>query len=234
LPDEYDYSNDLETIVFNCGDYDLWYEKFNADYKYSIKSSQTIKNVRYITLICYHTRHADCKFTANINIKNEKVTLKISDHHNHEFNDERCLLHNPIKICVKDELIDLLYSGETPTGALKILKEKSTNYISDSKDRSIIPNLTDVYYLFKKERRINFGSEFLSIESIETLKRNSEDYLKINYEYFEGNFVIAFCTKKMIGALYQNFLSSKIMFIDSSGGMDRSCGHLFSIELFVP
>ena len=131
-------------------------------------------------------------------------------------------------------MIELFYKGFTPSNALMHLKESNENYMLDSKNREIIPNLNDVYYLFKKEKSINFGNAIIKQNDIIKLKTDFNDVLKINYELHENNFIIALCTKKMLGSLSIHQISSRIICIDASGGMDRSSGHLFNLVIPGP
>ena len=128
---------------------------------------------------------------------------------------------------VREKVINLFYNGLTPTEALENLKESSENYWQDSKDRSKIPNLEDLYYLFDKEKAIQFGSQDVDEISIDGLKKGFNGFL--NYCKVDGSFIIAWCTPLMIATISENILSKQIFCIDSSGGMDRTSGHLFNL-----
>ena len=77
--------------------------------------------------------------------------------------------------------------------------------------------MTDIYYLFRKERHINFGNESINHQSIIEMANESKDFMRVKFEFFENNYIIAFCTPKMLGSLSQFILSSRVMCIDSSG-----------------
>ena len=136
---------------------------------------------------------------------------------------------------IKEKLIDYFYEGLTPTLALEKLKSKTSNYLNDSKFRSRIPYLRTVYYLFEKERNINFGSTDVCLEKLSSFESEFNSTIKLKYLKNDSNqWVIAFCSKIMIGALKIREISEKIICIDSSGGMDRTCGHLFNLVIPNP
>ena len=92
----------------------------------------------------------------------------------------------------------------------------------------------DVYYLYNKERHINFGKIDLDESAILNLVENNKNLLKIKYEKFKDFYIVAFCTPKMLCALTKKEISSNIICIDSSGGMDRTQGHLFNLVIPGP
>ena len=160
--------------------------------------------------------------------------LTAKHYHSHEYDSDMALLKNPIEQETKDLLISLFYKGYTPSDALNYIKENCPNYFEASKNRSIIPNLTDVYYLFKKEKIINFGKANINESAIVKFVDDNKSTLCIKYEFFEENYIIAFCTNKMLGSLDAKFISSNIICIDASGGMDKSSGHIFNLAIPGP
>ena len=234
LPKNIEYKIISNEIHFTYEDFNTWFEKLNSNFKYSVKNSKKIEEKFYKKIICKHSKIFDCGFEINLMIDGENFSIKAKNCHNHIYDDTKALLNNPVSGETKKILTDLFYQGETPTGALKELKRSSENYISQSTDRSIIPNLNDVYYLFKKEKIVNFGKANLDSISIEKLLDENKHCMRLKYEYFEENFIVAFFTVKMFAALAEDFISSQVICIDSSGGMDRSSGRLFNLVIPGP
>ena len=50
----------------------------------------------------------------------------------------------------------------------------------------------------------------------------------------ENKWIIAFCSKIMLGTIKRKDISEKIVCINSSGGMDRTSGHLFNLVIPGP
>ena len=132
-------------------------------------------------ILCMHRNKVSCPFEINITFTGNNLKIKVISTHNHESENEIVLLNNPISLETKQKMIDLFYQGETPTSALEILKESSENYLSDSKNRSLIPNIADVYYIFKKERNLNFGCQDLTYHSIQSFIHETDEKIKINF-----------------------------------------------------
>ena len=85
-----------------------------------------------------------------------------------------------------------------------------------------------VYNLFENERNINFGSAEICDQSLSEFFTDM-DKLRLKYSLnSENTWVIAFCSKKMLANLNIKEISEKVICIDSTGGMDRSGGHIFS------
>ena len=201
LPSGYQYQLANNSIQFECNNFDAWYDSLNDKFKYTVRSSRIIKDTVYKTLTCFHDKLLKCNFSINVTIISSFVTIKKFSFHTHAHDDECAMLKNPVNKEVKDYLIDLFYKGETPTTALKILKENYSDYYAASKNRSLVPNLTDVYYLFKKERRILFGTENVNNETINNMINDNRNSMRVKFINFENNYIVAFCTPKMLGTL---------------------------------
>ena len=235
LPKEFSYVIENKSIVFNCENFESWFQDLNKMFKHSIKTSSVKKGIKYITIICFHRKIFDCKFSLKIIIKSKLIEISPLGSHNHQYSDPKALLKNSVSDETKLKLIDLFYQGNTPSSALRELKFCSKNYVNDSKSRELNPNLSDVYYLYTKEKNISFGPCSLTQETLNNFIFESNNQFKIKYGLDESNhFVVAFATPKMLISLRQTSISNNIVCIDSSGGMDRTSGHLFNLVIPGP
>ena len=246
FPKEISYEFTDKEIIF-YENFNKWFDSLNSlDHKYIIKSSHTKNNRIQRNIKCHAHQAFNCDLVINCYETNEsKVSLTFSGSHNHLPNESYIdksgnvttlfLKNKKLEENVKDKLLDFFYSGLTPTGALERLKFESSNYLEDSKYRSRIPYLRTVYYLFEKERNINFGPINICDEELKKFASEFKNTLRINYKLnSENQWVIAFCSKIMLGAARLNNITSKIVCIDSSGGMDRTSGHLFNLVIPGP
>ena len=144
------------------------------------------------------------------------------------------LNNNRLSNSIKERLLDYFYDGLSPTAAWNKLKSESVNYLQDSQHRSRIPYLRTVYYLFEKERNINFGPADICENSFKKLENEFNGIAQLKYVQSDDQWVMAFCSKLMMGAARLKEVSEKVICIDSTGGMDRTSGHLFNLVIPGP
>lgn len=89
--------------------------------------------------------------------------------------------------------------------------------------------------MFEKERNINFGPAELCENGLNQFSVQFQDSLQTNYKLNSNNqWVIAFCSRTMLNSAKLSDITSKVICIDSTGGMDRSSGHLFNLVIPGP
>ena len=238
LPISFNYVTELETrsINFECQDLDLWLRELRKNTNFSIANSKTTNNglIHYKSLICPVARKMSCEFSMKVTFSSGKCKVTCANLHNHSDDDSEFLKLKAPSETTKTFLIERFYEGLTPTQALTQLEKESTDFLSESKDRSLIPNLCDVYYLFEKERCTNFGESIITDDNLSDFIHQNENLLKIEHAKVDDLRVIAFCSKKMLAALSETKISAKVVCIDSSGGMDRSSARLFNLVIPGP
>ena len=66
------------------------------------------------------------------------------------------------------------------------------------------------------------------------LVENNRNLLEIKYEKLQNFYIAAFCTLTVLCALTKKEISSNIICVDSSGGMDHTQGRLFNLVIPSP
>ena len=174
LPDGYIYNISHKGAEFT-GNFEQWFNNLNTlDHKYNIFSNSTKKGsnvLKYIYMRCHAHEIFNCQFQINAIVDNEKNNVTVSFQHNHShaanaiitdksgFETTLLLNNKRLDNSTKERLLDFFYDGLSPTVACNRLKSESNNYLKESQHRSQIPYLRTFYYLFEKERNINFGPQ---------------------------------------------------------------------------
>ena len=247
LPQTHDYLVATKSVS-TIGNFENWFKDLNStNHKYVIKSSHFNSKVNktYKNIKCHAFEVKKCDFQINAIVTGENINFTLIGYHNHSSdavytdkagNETSLLLKNSrLDEDVKEKLLNYFYQGYAPTKALEKLKFDSENYMEDSKYRSRIPYLRTVYYLFEKERIINFGSAEISETALKNFENEFKDRICLKYKQNnENQWIIAYCSKIMIGSIKSREISKYIVCIDSTGGMDRSSGHLFNLVIPGP
>lgn len=244
------FYNDVSKSIVYDGPFDQWFENLNrGDHKYIILTTRNdnAKNLIYKSIAChvYEVKKCESRFNIIFNQDDNKILISPLCYHNHspfdhiiDTNGKKIpiLLRNKrLDFDVKEKLISYFYDGLTPSAALENLKLESQNYEEESKYRCRIPYLRTVFYLFEKERNISFGPADICNASLQSLENEFKSSLRLKHTLnSEKQYIIAFCSLKMLGSVKVKEISEKVICIDSTGGMDRTSGHLFNLVIPGP
>jgi hypothetical protein len=166
-----------------------------------------------------------------------EIYLRLS--HNHPLQSSDALRFRPLSTDVKEKLRMLFRSGHTAATALESIKIEIQDQHPDNfdiflADRSKCPDYQSCYRLYMKEFEKDFGhinntnNDFL-IKRL--MKYNQEcEQECASWEFTPEETIIAICTPLMKRAHKNTPQSSEIVFIDSSGTVDKD-GHRIFILL---
>ncbi|CAG0884231.1 unnamed protein product [Darwinula stevensoni] len=175
------------------------------------------------------------------------LTMVVSMHHthNHGINTADALRHRDVSDGVRTKFLDLYKHGHTPASALQVHKmdlqlELDENYFQAAADRRQCPDSQWCYRLyydvFKKEYGLTSGIDMIQtlhdwIEQFNTSCGDRCADMKVTHD---GQMLVTLCSPLMRRA--HQFLpqSQELVFIDSSGGVDRSGCRIFLILTHSP
>lgn len=159
--------------------------------------------------------------------------------HNHDILCANILKYRIQSEDVKNQILKLFEEGKTPSKALMAIKkqlrsEKGDEYYMSVADRGELPDPEWVYYIYYKTFKKHFGASHGNKKMI-SLKDAVDEYNKdckcecaLMEVLDDGNFVVTIVSPlmKRISAGFEE--SGEILFIDSTGNVDR-----FGCKLFL-
>lgn len=159
--------------------------------------------------------------------------------HNHPLLAADTLRHRPVNKNVEDEFKKFFSKGHSPSSALEIYKAGlQEKYLDDYymivSDGSICPSRKwcyDLYYkIFKKEYGNPSGKEIITSlhEFIDSYNTSVNDRCA-TISTDNDNIIVAICTPLMKRVHSSLKSSSELVFIDSSGHMDRHNSRVFLV-----
>ncbi|KAJ8018274.1 hypothetical protein HOLleu_43823 [Holothuria leucospilota] len=167
------------------------------------------------------------------------TTVSLKWLHNHEMSSADALRRRDVSEEAVQKLLDFFKAGYSPTAALDTLKYdlqeqySAEEYTRISADRSICPDLQFCFRLFYKEFKKHYG-EPGGDDMMATLKENLLRYNSGQNENCvkaetvpDGQIVIAICTPLMKRVHEKWNYSGEMMFVDSSGNMDKQNCRVF-------
>lgn len=164
---------------------------------------------------------------------NANVTVSLRGNHNHSRGSESVKYRTPSED-VHNEFVKLFKEGKSPSEAIDIYKKHLRILYDDdfhliSADRSIIPSYHYVYHqyenLFKAKYGPRNGVDLVSC--VEKVVRSYNDEMKGEYAVFhdfhddECNFAVVIQTPLMKRISEHCLQSKEVLFIDSTGTVDR-------------
>ncbi|CAL9690696.1 unnamed protein product [Knipowitschia caucasica] len=151
--------------------------------------------------------------------------------HNHPINCADALKHRDVSDEVKETFLKLFKAGHTPSSALEIHKydmqtEDQDDFVFNSADRAKIPDLQWCYRLYYSTAQKAYGGCNVNmLENLESLierlnLEHGETVIKMNVT-IDNQLIVAMCTPLMKRVLQMVEQSGEMIFMDSSGNMDR-------------
>ncbi|CAH0552534.1 unnamed protein product [Brassicogethes aeneus] len=196
-----------------------------------------------------HEKHLNCNAKLTITIKNKEMKrskdeflkrypciILLRHNHNHPIYSSSSLRFRPPSEQLQNEFRLLFEKGHSPATALtmfkdKLLEENGDKYHEIAADGGRCPTqkwVYDLYYeIFKKEYGEPTGTEM--IDSMEKAIKNYNTKCGSECAAIKktDNLVIAICSPIMKRVHNYIRASSEIMFVDSSGNMDRHNTRVF-------
>nr|XP_054753693.1 uncharacterized protein LOC129259425 [Lytechinus pictus] len=159
--------------------------------------------------------------------------------HNHAISIPAALKFRDVNAETCEKLAELYRSGHSPAGALNLLEmemqdESPDDFIIKSADRSLCPDLKFCYRLYYKIFQRAYGSSdgadmIASVEEKVIAKYNAEAGMTCAKMERTSNedLIIAICTPLMQRVHSMIGHSSELVFIDSTGNVDRHGSRIF-------
>lgn len=173
------------------------------------------------------------------------MTVKFQLNHNHPILAGDVLRFRDVGDEAESKIVALLQNNHSPASALEVLKydlqtEHPENYILLSGDRYYCPDLSWCYRLYYRIFNKDYGSSSPSID-ISHLQTKLDMYNQEQAEGLEGRYtamaavddgspIIVICTPLMKRVHASIKHSGELVFMDSSGSMDR---HNFRVFLML-
>lgn len=157
--------------------------------------------------------------------------------HNHPIHASDVLRFRPVSEEVKEKLVELFHNGHTVATAREVLRiDIQTNHPDTYEellaDRHTCPDYRSCYYLYTKEFEREYGPmnsrdyNFL-ITKLSEYNEACGETPSASWEVSENECIIAICTPLMRRAHRLTPEASEVVFIDSSGTVDRDGHRIF-------
>ncbi|XP_071959838.1 uncharacterized protein [Antedon mediterranea] len=162
------------------------------------------------------------------------ITLKWD--HNHEVASADALRERDVSDGATEKLLELYRSGHSPSSALDTIKYD----LQEAADRAHCPDLQSCYRVFYKEFRTHYGDTggakmmlFLDKKVQDFNENHNDECVKLETTC-DGQTVIAICTPLMKRVHSMWKISKEMVFVDSSGNMDRQNCRVFLLLTHSP
>ncbi|XP_025087192.1 uncharacterized protein LOC112559914 isoform X2 [Pomacea canaliculata] len=160
------------------------------------------------------------------------MIVHIEHVHNHPITgNAKVMQHRDVSEDTIQKFKDLFARGHTPASALNMHKfnlhmEHPDNYIYLASDRSVCPDLSFVYKLYAKVFQKSYGADsgqglLTAVNSLIENYNNEQKLKCASMELIKDKTVIAVYTPLMRRISEKHRASGELVFIDSTGGVDR-------------
>jgi hypothetical protein len=157
--------------------------------------------------------------------------------HNHPINASDVLRFRPVGAAVKDKLRALFLQGHTPATAQEVIKidlmsENPDDYEALLADRQVCPDYHACYYLYVQEFEREYGPvnsrdhKFLT-SKLEEYNKQCGEIPSAAWEFTTEGTIIVICTPLMRRVHRLTPEAAEVVFIDSSGTVDRDGHRIF-------
>ena len=156
--------------------------------------------------------------------------------HNHPLFAADVLRHQRVLLEVDSKLESLFHDGHSPSTALEYIKMEIEDNLADEDqlevklaDRSICPDYRHCHYVFTKLFKKEYGEHGNNDRLNEFVEKINDEFgeVCVASEDCQSSKVLAICTPFMKRVHKYIKESGELMFVDSSGGMDRDGFRIF-------
>ncbi|XP_041468587.1 uncharacterized protein LOC121418660 isoform X2 [Lytechinus variegatus] len=178
--------------------------------------------------------------STNPNLQSHPAIIKIVWNHNHAINIPSALRFRDVNQQTCEKLEDLFRKGHSPSSALNVLEmdlqTDPESYILKSGDRSLCPDLQfcfRLYYkIFNQTYGASDGDQMIGDLDSKIIAGYNEEAGSVCIKMEktdEGELVIAICTPIMKRVHTMLKHSGELVFIDSTGNVDRHGSRVFQL-----
>lgn len=186
------------------------------------------------------TISACSKALRKLQLSEWRCKVEIVRQHNHASDSAAVVRHLDVTDDVHNKLLELLRRGHSPTTALlahqtDLMLENGDAYPMISANKSVCPDIQYVFRLYYREFKEQYGGGSSTASVYCDLSRKVQEFNdmysvdngKSAADMIDGDTVVAICTPLMARAHQLIHESGELVFIDSSGNMDRHCNRVF-------
>jgi len=169
-----------------------------------------------------------------------RCKVDVFHQHNHASDSAAVVRHLDVTTDVHNKLLELLRRGHSPTTALlahqtDLMIEHGDNYAMVSANKSVCPDVQYVFRLYYREFKQQYGGGSSTAGVYSDLTKKVQEFNDTNLaaggksaaDVVDGDTIVSICTPLMARA-HQHFRESgELVFLDSSGNMDRHCNRVF-------